>query len=394
MESFDSIIAATARRALAAGVGMLLLAGAVYGPAAHAQNAVRGKMLYGPPVPTGWPITCGSSNCHDGFPTVRKNKINNGTNPATTLNAINKNTGGMGVLQGFVTSTDAADIAAYIANPAAANGPSIAVSPQSLTFSYTLAGSTSAPMSFTVTNGGAASLALTSIATSGANASEFRIAGTSTCTAGGSVAAGGNCRVDVVFAPTSSGTKSAAVTIAHNASGGTTTVALSGSAGAATPTISLSASSLSFATVPVGSTSAAQTVTLSNTGSAALNITALTAGGSNPGDFSRGGTCAAGGTVAAGANCTIAYTFAPSAIGARSASLTIASNNSGGNVTLTLTGSGVDDTPAIALSRTSIAFGNQQAGTTSAAQTVTVGNAGGGTLSVSGVAASNGAFVT
>ena len=395
MEPFDSTNTGTVRRARAAGFGLLLLAAAAFGPAAYGQNAVRGKMLYGPPVPAGWPITCGSSKCHEGFPVSRINGINKGANaPNVILSAINTNKGSMGILQGFVTSTDAADIAAYIANPAAANGPSIAVSPASLTFSYTLAGSTGAPMSFTVTNGGAAALNLTSIATSGTNASEFRVANTSTCAAGGSVSAGGNCRVDVVFAPTSSGAKSAAVTIVHNASGGTTTVALSGSAGAATPTISLSASTLSFATVPLGSTSAAQTVTLSNTGSAALNITGLTAGGSNPGDFTRGGTCVAGGTVAAGANCTITYTFAPAALGARSANLTIASNNSGGNVTLTLTGSGVDNTPAIALSRTAIAFGNQQVGTTSAVQTVTVSNAGGGTLSVSGVAANNGAFAT
>lgn len=393
MNSTDSMLADAARRMLRA-AGACVLAAAAFAPAAHAQDAVRGKLLYGPPVPANWPITCGSTGCHDGFPSVRKNKINNGTNPTTTLNAINGNKGGMGILQGYVTAQDAADIAAYIANPAAANGPTIAVSPASLTFSYTLAGATSAPMSFTVSNGGAAALTLTSLAASGTNASEFRIANTSTCAAGGSVSPGGNCRVDVVFAPTSSGSKSAAVTINHNAAGGTTSVALSGSAGAATPTISLSASSLAFATVPLGSTSAARTVTLSNTGSAALNITALTAGGANPGDFARGGTCAAGGTVAAGASCTISFTFTPAALGARSATLTIASNNSGGNVTLSLSGTGVDNTPAIALSRTSVAFGNQQVGTTSAAQSVTVSNAGGGTLSISAVAANNGAFAT
>jgi hypothetical protein len=394
MDSLDSTVATSARRARAAGACLLLLAASALGSAAHAQDAVRGKMLFGPPVPAGWPITCGSGGCHDGFPSVRKNKINNGTNPTTTLNAISGNKGGMGILQGFVTAQDAADIAAYIANPAAANGPTIAVSPASLTFSYTLAGATSAPMSFTVSNGGAAALSLTSIATTGTNASEFRVANTSTCAAGGSVAPGGNCRVDVVFAPTSSGNKSAAVTINHNAAGGTTSVALAGSAGAATPTISLSASSLSFSTVPLGSTSAARTVTLSNTGSATLNITALTAGGANPGDFTRGGTCAAGSAVAAGASCTISYTFTPAALGARSATLTIASNNSGGNVTLALSGTGVDNTPAIALSRTSVAFGNQQVGTTSTAQSVTISNGGGGTLSISAVTANNGAFAT
>lgn len=394
MDSLDSLIAAPARRARAACL-LLPLAASAFGSSAHAQSAVRGKMLYGPPVPSNWPITCGSSGCHDGFPATRKAGIDKGANaPNVILNAISANKGAMGILQGYVTATDAADIAAYIGNPAAANGPSIAVSPASLAFSYTVAGANSAPMSFTVSNGGAAALSLTSIATSGTNGSEFRVANTSTCAAGGSVAAGGNCRVDVVFAPTAAGAKSASVTINHNAAGATTSVPLSGSAGAATPTISLSAASLSFGTVPLGGTSPAQTVTLSNTGSAALNITSLATGGSHPGDFTRGGTCAAGGTVAVGATCTITYTFAPAALGARSANLTIASNNSGGNVTLTLSGSGVDNTPAIALSRTTMAFGNQQVGTASAAQAVTVSNAGGGMLSISSVAASNGAFAT
>ena len=38
--------------------------------------------------------------------------------------------------------------------------------------------------------------------------------------------------------------------------------------------------------------------------------------------------------AASGGNCTIVFSFAPTAVGTRTSNLTIASNNSGGNVTI------------------------------------------------------------
>ncbi|MDZ7652013.1 MAG: choice-of-anchor D domain-containing protein [Burkholderiaceae bacterium] len=135
-------------------------------------------------------------------------------------------------------------------------------------------------------------------------------------------------------------------------------------------TITLSPSALVFPSTPVGGTSAAQTITLTNSGAASLSLTALTTGGTHPGDFTRAGTCTAGGSVGPGTSCTLVYTFAPGATGSRSAQLSIASNNSGGNVTITLNGTGVNNTPAISLSATSLTFGAVQVGQTSAARSV------------------------
>lgn len=62
----------------------------------------------------------------------------------------------------------------------------------------------------TLTNSGNASLAITSITISGANASDF----TQSDTCGSSVAAGGTCTINVIFEPSAAGTRSAALSIA------------------------------------------------------------------------------------------------------------------------------------------------------------------------------------
>jgi hypothetical protein len=94
---------------------------------------------------------------------------------------------------------------------------------------------------------------------------------------------------------------------------------------------------VSFGSVAVGATSAASTVQLSNTGTAALSVTALTLSGTNVAEFTRS-TPTLPLQIAAGASSSITLTFKPTAAGTRTASLTIASNSTGGNVTVALTG--------------------------------------------------------
>jgi hypothetical protein len=146
--------------------------------------------------------------------------------------------------------------------------------------------------------------------------------------------------------------------------------------------VSLSATSLAFGNQTLGVTSAAQTVTLSNTGNAALSITSLALTGTNASNFAQTNNCAA--SVAAGSNCTISVTFTPSASGSRTASVSITDNASGSPQTVSLSGTG---TAALAsLSATSLAFGNQPVDMTSAAQTVTLSNTGNAALSISSLA--------
>jgi hypothetical protein len=187
----------------------------------------------------------------------------------------------------------------------------------------------------TLTNSGGTTLNITSIALTGANAADF--AQTNTC--GSSVAGGANCTISVTFTPSASGSRTASLSITDNASGSPQTVGLCGTA---TPAlVSLSPTSLAFGNQPVDMTSTAQTVTLSNTSSAALSITSLALTGTNASDFAQANTC--GSSLAAGANCTIAVMFTPSVTGTEAASLSIADNSSDSPQTVPLSGAGTHD---------------------------------------------------
>jgi hypothetical protein len=108
------------------------------------------------------------------------------------------------------------------------------------------------------------------------------------------------------------------------------------------PGATVAPASLNFGNVGVGVTSAAQTVTLTNSGTAALTIGGIAISGSS--DFSIGAnTCS--GTLAAGASCTTRVTFRPSVVGARTATLTYTDNAANSPTqTVALSGNGVDAT--------------------------------------------------
>ncbi|MGA2476217.1 MAG: choice-of-anchor D domain-containing protein [Terriglobia bacterium] len=256
--------------------------------------------------------------------------------------------------------------------------PTANLSPPSMTFASQALGSTSSAQAATLTNSGGTTLNITSIALTGANASDF--AQTNTC--GGSVAGGANCTISVTFTPAASGSRTASVSITDNASGSPQTVSLSGTGTGTATLVSLSPTSLAFGNQSLGTTSAAQALTLSNTGNAALSITSLALTGSNASDFAQTNTC--GSSVAAGANCTIAVMFTPSVTGTEAASLSIADNATASPQTVSLSGTGT--AALVSLSPTSLAFGNQSVGTTSAAQTLTLSNTGSAALSITSLA--------
>jgi hypothetical protein len=146
------------------------------------------------------------------------------------------------------------------------------------------------------------------------------------------------------------------------------------------PTVVLSAGSLSFGKQIVGTTSPAQSVTLSNTGNATLTIISITVTGADLGDFAQTNTC--GSSVPAGGNCVISVTFAPMATGSRFASLSIADNALGNPQTVSLKGGGI--LPVVSLSATNLTFVTQLVGTVSASQYVYLNNVGTAPLTFSG----------
>ncbi len=159
-----------------------------------------------------------------------------------------------------------------------------------------------------------------------------------------------------------------------NAASSPDAVALSGEGEALpAPSVSLSPSSLSFPAQTLGTSSAPQSVTMSNTGTADLAITQIMAAS---GDFSASTTC--GASLGAGASCSFTVTFTPLLAGSRTGSISITDNASGSPRTIALTGVGSEPpSPNIGVDPASIAFGSQTAGTTSAGRQVTIRNSGG-----------------
>lgn len=366
------------------GAAALCALSALFATTVPAADAVHGRALY---LNTPGGISCANGGCHGTDPSANRNKVQRGANnPSVIQNAINRDTGGMGVYRGVLSATDVADIAAYIGNPAAGNAPIASLSPASLAFGSVATGATSSGQTVTVRNTGTATLGLSSIAFSGRFA---RSSGT--CAAGGSVAAGASCTVVVVFQPTAAGTQSGTLTIAHNATGSPSTVALSGT-GTGTPSASVSPASLAFGAVNVGAQSGVQTVTLSSTGSSPLAVRSIS---SSRADFvATGGTCTAGGSIAAGASCTVTVRFAPTAAGASSGTLSIAHDAAGSPSVVAMSGTGTALTPSAQVTPTSLSF-SQQAGSASAPRAATLSNAGTAALHLSAVAFSgtgSGAF--
>jgi hypothetical protein len=326
-------------------------------------DALAGKSIY-----PGACLTChtGTSNATDRF-----GKVGNGANNPGLINrAILNGTMTNSVLRAL-TAQQIADIAAYLGNPnVSANAPIASATPTSLAFAATALGATSSTKTVTLANTGNASLGPISFSVSGPFA---MLPGT--CKAGGSVAAGASCTVTVSFKPIAVGAATGKLTFVHNATPATTEVALSGTGvAAAAPVAVLNPTSLAFASTVVGSTSSAKSVTLSNSGNAALLVKSFVS--SSPAVFVvSGGTCVAGGSVAAGASCTVSLNFKPAVAGSASGTLTFSHNASPATSKLGLSGTGVAAAPVASVTPTALTY-SQVVGSTSADQVVTVANTG------------------
>jgi hypothetical protein len=246
--------------------------------------------------------------------------------------------------------------------------PAVTLSGTALSFTAA-AGATSASQSVTVTNSGTAALTISAISLSGTNPSSF--SQTNSCT---TVSAGASCSIAVSFAPSAAVGYSATLNITDNAANSPQTVSLAGT-GTGTPALQLSSTTMVFST-PAGTVAAAEVLTLTNTGNAALTVTGVSLGGTNASSFSQTNTCT---SVAAGGTCSVTVNFTATAIGSYSAGISIGDNASGSPQAVALTGT--VNGPVINLSSSSFSF-TTPAESTSATQTVTLQNTGNAVLNM------------
>src|SRR5579872_3461898 len=133
--------------------------------------------------------------------------------------------------------------------------------------------------------------------------------------------------------------------------------------------VTVSPTSLSFGNLVQGASSAVKKVTLKNGQTSAITVTSIS---SSLSDFTQTNTCPASPSkLAAGKSCTISVTFTPTALGARTGTLTVSDTGGGSPQTVSLSGTGI---AAVTVSKSSISFGNEVIGVKSAASKVTVMN--------------------
>ncbi len=239
------------------------------------------------------------------------------------------------------------------------------LSPPSLTFSSQPVNTLSSAQTIVLTNTGSVPLTITGIAV------DTYFAQQNNC--GQAVPAGASCNIQVSFAPTTTGTLQGTLTIYGNLPAGQVTAALAG-VGAAPGDVVLMPGSIDFGTALIGVSTAAQNITISNTGSTTIHLQSP----SVTGDFLIGpNTC--GTALPPDTGCTVAVKFAPTQSGSRSGIFSIRDDD--GTQTVPLTGTGQSPATAV-LSASSLNFSQPQTvGTRSAPQQLLLTNDGDASLS-------------
>ncbi len=240
------------------------------------------------------------------------------------------------------------------------NPTGVSLSPTALSFGRVPVGASSDPLQVTVENPGAVAVSVANLTVP----TPFALLANA---CGSSLAANSDCQLLIKFSPTQAGPASGTLQLADSA--GTQTAALTGT-GAASPTDALSTASLSFPATIAGQNSAAQAVSLTNSGG--MPLTGIAATTSGP--FQVSSNCTA--QLAANSSCALSVVFSPTASGAQTGTLTV--SDALRTQQVALAGTGLQP-PSISVNPAALIFPTQAVGVASAPGILSVTN-GGGTL--------------
>lgn len=205
----------------------------------------------------------------------------------------------------------------------------LTISPTTHDFGSVAVGQMGTPREFTITNTGMVTSGALTVATGGG--SSFSV-GTNTCT---TLAAAATCTFTVLFAPTTTGAKTGTVTVTA-AAGAMVMATLAGNATPAPPSLVFDAMTKDAGSSPMG-VRRDISFTVTNPGASATGVPMFSIAGTNASDFTVAtNSCAA---IPAMGGCSVTIAFTPSAVGARTATLTVAASP-GGTSMATITGTG------------------------------------------------------
>ena len=302
-----------------------------------------------------------------------------------------------GTITGTLTIADSATGNPHtvtLSGTALASSQQLAVSQSAVNFGNQAVSTTSNPQVVYVTNQGTNSgLTLKSVLLGGTNPTDFTEIDTCGGSSGGTLGARSSCEITVQFAPAaaSTGARTATVTVTP-ASGAAQVIVLNGTGINPIPQATVFPTSINFGSQPLNTTTGSQYFTVTNSGSAVLNMGSVVSSDSPEFDIVSNGCT--GQAVAVNASCSVSVTFTPSAGGSRGATITI-TDNSGGvtntTQTVSVTGTGTG-TPQATLNKESVTFPNQTVNSASTPMPVTLTNGGTGVLNIAGIVASGGSF--
>lgn len=199
----------------------------------------------------------------------------------------------------------------------AARAPALTVTP-AFNLGTVAVGSSSQPAAVTFTNPSSVSVTLGAV--SGVTA-PFSISA-DTCS-NSTVPPAATCTVTVVFSPTTADSSTAAVTVTGDRLTGPVSASLSGTGRALARSISISPSTLQFPSTGVGKRGGPVGATVTNTGETTVDISGVSIGGSDGGQFVVTGNGCASASLAPDATCAIEVTAIPSRAGSLRGTVTV-----------------------------------------------------------------------
>jgi len=273
---------------------------------------------------------------------------------STTLNVTTSNSTPGGTYTLTITGTSGVLVNSTTVSLVVAAAGQITITPTSLTFAKQVINTTSAAKKITVKNTGSVTVNFTSVVASG----DFAIS-SNTCTGGLSV--GATCITMVTFTPTALGARTGSVTYTDDASGSPQSVSLTGTGVLAATLTPVSATFKGAELI----TTAAKAFTLTNNQSVTLNVSSVAVSA----NYAETDNCQP--TVAPLGHCTINVTFTPPGVGTFNGTLTVTDDAANSPQSSTLSGTGLAQAT---INKTSLTFGLQTVGTTSAPKQATLKN--------------------
>jgi phospholipase C len=221
-------------------------------------------------------------------------------------------------------------------------GSNLTLTPALVRFGTVTLGTKSPKLNATLKNVGTSAITISSV-----TGSTGDFAASTTCPNPGSLAAGASCTLSGTYTPTAAGTRYGTITVTSSDPGSPTILGLTGEG----TNVTLSPATMNFGQQPVGTTSPAQTATLTNISSSPITFTRIwdvstvipTQGArvilpQNSAEFDQTNNC--GTSLAGGASCTINVTFSPNSAGTRAAQVQIETTQGDSPYLIVLTGIG------------------------------------------------------